>query len=161
MASMTMQQAAADFLAQKRIAVAGVSRSTGGEHGGNVVYKRLRERGYEVFAVNPNADEVEGDPCYHDLSSVPDGVDAVVIATHPDQAETVMNECAELGITRVWMHRSFGTGSVSETAAELGRRQGLTVIAGGCPLMYPPTSDFGHRAMRWMLNLSGRIPKQA
>ena len=160
MAAMTMKQAAADFLAQKRIAVAGVSRSTGGEHGGNVVYRRLRERGYEVFAVNPNADEVEGDPCYRDLGSIPGGVDAVVIATHPDQAEDVMNECAELGIQRVWMHRSFGTGSVSTAAAEQGRHHGLTVIAGGCPLMYSPASDFGHSTMRWMLNLAGKIPKE-
>lgn len=160
MAAMPMKEAAADFLAQKRIAVAGVSRSSGGEHGGNVVYKRLRERGYEVFAVNPNADEVEGDPCYHDLSSIPDGVDAVVVATHPDEAMTVVEECAALGIRRVWMHRSFGTGSVNDAAAEAGRQQGLTVIAGGCPLMYSPASDFGHSTMRWMLNLTGKIPKK-
>jgi len=160
MASMTMKEAAADFLAQKRIAVAGVSRSSGGEHGGNVVYKRLRERGYEVFAVNPNADEVEGDPCYHDLGSIPGGVDGVVIATHPDQAEAVIGECVELGIQRVWMHRSFGAGSVSASAVEQGRNHGLTVIAGGCPLMFAPASDFGHSTMRWMLNLAGRIPKK-
>lgn len=160
MGAMTMKEAAADFLAQNRIAVAGVSRSSGGEHGGNVVYQRLRDRGYEVFAVNPNADEVEGDPCYHDLASIPDGVDAVVVATPPDQAMAVVEECVTLGIHRVWMHRSFGTGSVDGAAAEAGRQQGLTVIAGGCPLMFAPTSDFGHSTMRWMLNLTGKIPKK-
>ena len=160
MAAMTMKEAAADFLAQKRIAVAGVSRSTGGEHGGNVVYQRLRDRGYEVFAVNPNADEVEGDPCYHDLASIPDGVDAVVVATHPDQTMAVVEECVTLGIRRVWMHRSFGTGSVNDAAVEAGRQQGLTVIAGGCPLMFAPTSDFGHSTMHWLLKLTGKIPKK-
>ena len=82
----TIKEAAAEFLANKRIAVTGVSRHPE-DHGGNVVYKRLRERGYEVFAVNPNADEVEGDACYHDPTSIPDGVDAVVIATRPSVRE--------------------------------------------------------------------------
>jgi hypothetical protein len=59
-----------------------------------------------------------------------------------------MRECAELGIEHVWMHRSFGTGSVSETAAEYGRAHGITVIDGGCPLMFEPTSDRGPREMR-------------
>jgi uncharacterized protein len=78
----SIKEAAADFLAHKRIAVTGVSRTASG-HGGNTVYKRLRDRGYEVFAVNPNADTVECDPCYHTLADLPDGVDAVVIATRP------------------------------------------------------------------------------
>ena len=75
----TVKEAAAEFLACERIAVTGVSRSPG-DHGANAVYKRLRERGYEVFAVNPNADEVEGDVAYQDLKSIPGGVGAVVIA---------------------------------------------------------------------------------
>ena len=82
------------------MAVTGVSRVSRG-HASNVVYKRLRERDYEVFAVNPNADEVEGDPCYHDLSSIPGGVEAVVIGTQPEVAEETMRECAELGIKHV------------------------------------------------------------
>ena len=70
-----------DFLAQRRIAVAGVSRNK--NEAANAVYRKLRGAGYEVFAVNPNAGEVEGDPCFPDLGSVPGGVDGVVIATHP------------------------------------------------------------------------------
>ena len=106
---LTMKEAAAAFLANKRIAVTGVSRRAT-DHGSNTVYKRLRDRGYEVFAVNPNADEVEGAQSYHDLKSIPGGVDAVVIATAPDKAEGTMRECDELGIKQVWMHRSFGAG---------------------------------------------------
>lgn len=108
------QEAAERFLANKRIAVTGVSRDPA-NHGGNVVYRRLRERGYEVFAVNPNADTVEGDPCFIDLKSIPGEVDAVVIATRPSIADQTMRERVELGIRQVWMHRAFGTGSVSET----------------------------------------------
>jgi predicted CoA-binding protein len=155
----TIKEAAAAFLATKRVAVTGVSRHAK-DHGSNVVYKRLRDRGYEVFAVNPNADEVEGDRCFHDLSSIPGGVDAVVIATRPELAEETMRECADLGIEHVWMHRGPGAGSVSETAAEYGRRRDITVIDGGCPCMFGPTADFGHKAMRVVLTLSGKVPKQ-
>jgi predicted CoA-binding protein len=156
---MRIKDAAAEFLASKRIAVTGVSRSPH-DHGSNIVYKRLRERGYQVFAVNPNADEVEGDACYHDLKSIPGGVEAVVIGTRPETAEDTMRECAELGITHVWMHRAFGSGSVSEAAAHYGRQHGIQVIAGGCPLMFAPTSDPGHRAMRFVCALTGKVPRQ-
>ena len=154
----TIADATSDFLAQKRIAVAGVSRTAAG-HGGNVVYKRLKDRGYAVFAVNPNADTLEGDPCFHDLASIPGGVDAVVIATAPDVAADVARQAHELGITRVWMHRSFGGGSVSREATDYCKANGMTAIAGGCPLMYGPTSDTGHRCMRWFISLMGGIPK--
>jgi uncharacterized protein len=150
---------AEEFLAKKRIAVTGVSRSPA-DHGGNIVYQRLRERGYDVFAVNPNADRVEGDMCYHDLKSIPDGVEAVVIATRAETAEATMRECVELGIHLVWMHRSFGPGSVSANAAQYGRRHGVTVIDGGCPLMFPPTSDRGHRMMRWVCGMTGSLPRR-
>jgi uncharacterized protein len=157
--AMRIKDAAAEFLANKRVAVTGVSR-TPRDHGSNIVYKRLGERGYEVFAVNPNADEVEGDVCYQDLKSIPGGVDAVVIGTRPDTAEETMRECAELGIAHVWMHRAFGSGSVSEAAADYGRQHGIAVIAGGCPLMFAPTSDPGHRAMRFICTLTGSVPRQ-
>ena len=143
----TMKEAASEFLANKRIAVTGVSR-TPKDHGANTVFKRLRDRGYEVFPVNPNADKVEGAHSYHDLKSIPGGVDAVVIATVPDNAESTMRECDELGIKQVWMHRSYGAGSVSDTATAYGRAHGITVIDGGCPLMFEPTADFGHKVMR-------------
>jgi uncharacterized protein len=155
----TIKEGAAAFLANRRVAVTGVSRNPK-DHGGNVVYKRLRDRGYEVFAVNPNADEVEGDPCFRDLGSIPGGVDAVVIATRPEHAETTMRECAELGIKHVWMHRGPGAGSVSEAAADYGRRRNIAVIDGGCPCMFGPTADFGHKAMRVVLTLSGNVPRQ-
>jgi predicted CoA-binding protein len=154
---MRMQEAADAFLASRRIAVTGVSR-TPESHGSNTVYRRLRDRGYEVFAVNPNADEVEGDVAYHDLKSIPDGVQAVVIGTRPTLAEDTMRECAELGITQVWMHRGPGAGSVSEEATRYGRQHGITVIDGGCPCMFGATADFGHKVMR--LVYAGHVPKQ-
>jgi uncharacterized protein len=154
----TIKEAAAAFLANKRIAVTGVSRDPR-SHGSNVVYQRLRQRGYEVFAVNPNALEVEGDVAYPDLRSIPGGVDAVVIGTRPELAEHTMHECVDLGIKQVWMHRAFGKGSVSEAATAYGRQHGVDVIDGGCPLMFDPTSDPGHKVMRFLFTMTGKVPR--
>lgn len=155
----TIKDAATEFLGHKRIAVTGVSRHPN-SHGSNVVYQRLRERGYEVFAVNPNADEVEGDVCYHDLKSIPGGVAAVVIGTSPTHADSTMQECHELGIKSVWMHRAFGKGSVSGAAARFGREHGITVIDGGCPLMFEPCSDAGHKVMKTLFTMTGKVPRK-
>jgi predicted CoA-binding protein len=152
-----IEEAASAFLAKRRVAVTGVSRHPK-SHGSNNVYKRLRERGYEVFAVNPNATRVEGDRCYSDLRSIPGGVEAVVIATRPELAEDTMRECAELGIEHVWMHRGSGSGSVCTAATAYGREHGITVIDGGCPLMFGPTADFGHKVMRFVY--ARNVPKQ-
>lgn len=155
----SMIQAASEFLAEPRVAVTGVSR-TPANNGSNVVYRRLRERGYQVFAVNPNADEVEGDACYHDLKSIPGGVDWVLVGTRPDVAEATVRECGELGISRIWMHRGPGRGSVSKDAAVYGREHGITVIDGGCPCMFDPAADRGHKVMRVLFSLTGNVPRR-
>src|SRR5215470_3761009 len=131
----TMKEAASKFLAYKRIAVPGVSRKPR-EHGSNTVFKRLRDRGYEVFAVNPNADEVEGAHCYHDLRSIPGGVDAVVIATAPDKAEGTMRECTDRATRRGGMQRPNRGGSLTPTARAWGREHETTVTEGACPLIF-------------------------
>lgn len=147
-----------DFLAQRRIAVAGVSRHPE-THGANGIYRRLKARGYDVFALNPKADTVEGDRAYPDLRSIPGGVDAVVIATSPAHADEVVRECHELGITRVWMHRGPAQTSVSQTAVDFCRENGIAVIPGGCPLMFGTTADVGHACMRFVLQMTGAVPR--
>ncbi len=156
---MKIAQAAEEFLASKRIAVTGVSR-TPANHGSNVVYRRLRDRGYDVYAVNPHAETVEGDPCFASLSDIPGGVEAVVIGTRPDRAEGTVQECIDLGVKQVWMHRAFGGGSVDRRAAELGRAHGITVIDGGCPCMFAPTADGGHRLIKTVCTLTGAVPRR-
>lgn len=153
----TIGQAAAEFLASKRFAVTGVSRNSR-DHGANYIYKRFKERGYEVFAVNPNATQVEGDACYPDLRSIPGGVEAVMIGTRPEIADSTMRECAELGIKHVWMHHGAGASSVSESATAYGREHGITVIDGGCPLMFGPVSDLGHKLIR--LVYGANVPRE-
>ena len=100
-----------DFLAQKRIAVAGVSRDNSHHPVGNLIYHRLKRTGHDVFAVNPNMQSFEGDRCYPDVRSIPDGVDGVVIITRPEITERIVRDCGEAGVRRVWMHQSLAKGS--------------------------------------------------
>lgn len=151
--------AAAEFLAQRRVAVTGVSRDPQ-NHGSNVVYGRFRDRGYEVFAVNPNATEIDGERCYPDLGSIPGGVGAVVIGTAPERARETIEQCVELGIGHVWFHRGPGAGSLDPDAAQYAREQGIAVIDGGCPCMFGTTADVGHKIMRPLLKLSGNVPRR-
>lgn len=147
----------AQFLQGKRIAVAGVSRR--GDSAANAVLKKLKKCGYEVLPLNPNASEVEGVPCYPDLAAVPGEIDGVVIGTHPSVSAAIVRQCKDRGVTRVWFHRSFGAGSVSDEAVRECESLGLDCIVGGCPLMFCHPVDFGHKCMRWWLQRRGRVPK--
>jgi predicted CoA-binding protein len=146
-----------EFLIKRRIAVAGVSRDS--RQPANAIYRKLKSAGYQVYAVNPNAAEVEGDTCYPDLHSTPEPVEAVMIVTHPDISAKLVHECADLGIRHVWLHRSFGQGSVSEEAVAECERRNINCLVGGCPMMYCEPVDVGHRCMRWVLNLQHRLPR--
>lgn len=146
----------AQFLGGKRLVVAGVSRS--GRAPSNAIFKRFRGCGYEVFPVNPVATSIGGERCYPDLRSVPAPIDGVMIATHPGEAAGLVRQCAELGISRVWFHRSIGDGSVSPEALASCRANHIEPIVGGCPMMYCGGVDIFHKCMRWWLARSGKIP---
>ncbi|MDH4036061.1 MAG: CoA-binding protein [Candidatus Krumholzibacteria bacterium] len=147
----------ARFLQGRRIAVAGVSRK--GDAAANAIFKKLRDGGYEVFPVNPNAQTVEDVICYPDVASIPGPLDGVVIATHPDISAAIVRQCKDRGVARVWFHRSFGAGSVSSEAVRECQRLGVQSIVGGCPLMFCEPVNVAHRCMRWWLQRSGRVPK--
>jgi len=148
-----------DFLAQKRIAVVGVSRDHSHHPAGNLIYRRLKRSGHDVFPVNPNMETFDGDRCYPDLPSIPGGVDGAVIVTRPDLTERIVHQCSDAGVRRVWMHRSLAKGSsVSPAAVEYCRAHDISVIAGACPMMYGEGADFGHTCMRWILKLTGGLP---
>jgi uncharacterized protein len=157
---LTMQEATKDFLSQKKIAVAGVSHTK--DDAANNIYRKLRSEGYHVFAVTPNTAVVEGDVCYPDIKAIPEKIDGVVIVTKPEVTEQIVQQCAEVGINRVWMHKGMAAlgSSVSEKAVAYCNEHGITAIPGGCPQMYCEHADFGHKCMRWMLNFTGSLPKQ-
>lgn len=152
---MDATRAISDFLKERSVAVAGVSRN--GDLPANFIYRRFRDAGYDVSAVNPATDTAEGDRCWPDLASLPRPVGAVLAATPPAGTEAVVEECLRLGVPRIWIHRSFGQGSVSEEAVARAREGGMEVIVGGCPLMFVPPVDMVHRCMGWVLRKRNRI----
>ena len=149
-----------DFLAQKKIAVVGVSDKR--ETGCNAAYKRFKDAGYAVTPVNPRLTSFDGDPCYPDLKSIPEKPDAVFILTRPSVTDQIVQQCVDLGIQRVWMHCMMGTKpglaagmtSVSQDAVQTCRDNGITVIPGACPNQYLKP-DFGHSMMRVMFRTLG------
>lgn len=162
----TIDNLAKDFLAQKRIAVAGVS--SGREQPANLIYKTLRERGYTVYAINPHIDGFLGDPCYPDVFSLPEKPDGLVIVTRPAVAEDLVRQCALAGVARVWLHGMLGTRprlmknvaatitSVSPGAVRLCEESGIAVIPGSCPMQFLG-ADLGHTCMRGVLRATGAL----
>jgi predicted CoA-binding protein len=150
MATSTLDAKVEEFLAQKRIAVAGVSRDKG---------HRLKTTGHDVFAVNPNMETFEGNRCYPNLQSIPGGVDGVVVITRPQATEQIVRDCVQAHVPRVWMHQSVASGtSVSQAAVDYCREHDVSVIAGACPMMYGPGADVPHRCMRWVMKVTRRLP---
>ncbi|HYU31617.1 MAG TPA: CoA-binding protein [Thermoanaerobaculia bacterium] len=161
---------AKDFLAQQRIAIAGVSRDH--ENPANLIYRTLRERGVTVFGLNPHLDTFDGDPCYPDVASLPETPDGLVIVTRPAVAEDLVRQCIEAGVPRVWMHNMLGThprfmkkmaaslGSVSPEAVRLCRENGIAVIPGSCPMQFLG-EDFPHTCMRGVLRVTGALQMPA
>jgi len=149
-----------DFLAQKKIAIVGVSDKR--ETGCNEAYKRFKESGYTVYGVNPRITTFKGDPCYSDLKSIPEKPDAVFILSNPKVTDQIVQQCVDLGVKHVWMHCMMGTKpglaagmtSVSQEAVKLCRDNGISVIPGTCPNQYLKP-DFGHKMMRGMWSLFG------
>ncbi|MEW5938675.1 MAG: CoA-binding protein [Chloroflexota bacterium] len=149
-----------DFLAQMKIAVVGVSDQR--ETGCNLAYKKFKDNGYQVFAINPRMSTYDGAPCYPDLKSVPERPEAVFILANPKVTDQIVQQCADLGVKHVWMHCMMGTKpglaagmtSVSREAVETCRRNGIAVIPGACPNQFLKP-DFGHAMMRGMWRLFG------
>jgi predicted CoA-binding protein len=159
MTAQTLDMKVNDFLAQKRIAVAGVSRDNGHHPAANLICRRLKSTGHDVFAVNPHMQTFDGDRCYPDVRSIPGGVDGVVIVTRPETTGRIVRDCGNAAVQRVWMHQSIGKGtSVSAEAVEYCRQHDISVIAGACPMMFGPGVDVGHTCMRWFLKFTGGLP---
>ena len=148
------------FLGQKKIAVVGVSDKR--ETGCNMTYKKFKENGYQVYAVNPRISAYDGDICYADLKSIPDKPDAVFILANPKVTEQIVGQCVELGIKHVWMHCMMGTKpglaasmtSVSQSAVDLCKANGIEVIPGSCPNQFL-NPDFGHAMMKGVWRVFG------
>ena len=156
----TLETKVNEFLAQKRIAVVGVSRDNRNHPAANLIYHKLKHTGHDVFAVNPKMPTFDNDRCFPDVKSIPGGVDGAVIVTRPEVTQRIVRDCGHAGVRYVWMHQSMAKGSsVSPEAVEYCQRHDIRVIAGACPMMYGDGVDFGHMCMRWILGFTGGLPK--
>ena len=146
------KKAVEEFLAQNKIAVVGVSRKKA--KFGNAIYRELKQKGYNVFPVNPNMQTFEGDACYPDLLSIPEKVDAVIINVPPVQTEKVVKEVTQAGINKVWLQQ----GSQSDTAVKYCEENGIDCVSNECILMFAQPSAFIHRAHKWVWGVLGKLP---
>lgn len=154
-AGTTHQEQVQDFLAQKRIAVSGLSRTK--DSGAGAIYIKLRDHGYQVFALHPSAETLHDDPCYANLSAIPGGVDAVFIMNSPDVSEQIVDEALKLGIKHIWMHNNTIMGSsASEAAIAKCKAANVNVISVGCPMMFLDPDIF-HGLMRRFIRATGRM----
>lgn len=148
-----------DFLAQKRIAMVGISREP--EDFSVYLFKELCRCGYDVVPVNPNASSVLGRPCFAHVQDIEPPVEGAVLMTSPDVTDKVVRDCAEAGIARVWMHRGTGAGSLSDQAVQFCRRHGIRVVAGECPFMFLPQGGAIHHIHGFFRRITGRYPTHA
>ena len=152
---MTYKEIVDDFLSQKVIAIAGVSRDPK-NHVGNFIFKKFKSAGYKTYQVNPNAAEIEGEKCYADFKSIPKKVDAVFVGTNPGASSDVVRQCMEAGINKIWFHKAFGPGNFSEETVTLCKENNVAAIFSGCPAMFL-NADFGHKCFKFFLNMTGQL----
>lgn len=144
-----------DFLAQKRLAFVGVSHDP--KSFSATVYRELRQRGYELFPVNPGGGVIEGDTCLPDLASLPEGIDGAIVMVKPEASAPVVESCIAQGIPRVWLHHGIGPSAATEEAVGLCREHGIEVVDGACPLMFVEPVSWFHRVHRTGRRLTGNL----
>ena len=146
-----------DFLAQKRIALIGVSRKP--TDFSRSLWAEFRKHGYDMVPVHPEAEEIDGISCVRRLTEIRPAADAALILLPAASAEQVVRECGEAGIHRIWLYRAAGQGAVSEAALDFCRDQELSVVAGECPFMFLPGAGAIHSIHGWWRRLTGNYPE--
>jgi predicted CoA-binding protein len=146
-----MDQAIEDFISCKNIAVVGVSRNA--SKFGNLAYKELKERGYQVYAVNPAMKEFQGEPCYPDLSALEGKVDGVLLTVHPDQGQAVLEQASQVGIKNIWVQQQADSPALLESGQQLD----LNLVSGKCILMYAPPVRSFHKFHRIINQVFGKL----
>jgi len=150
---MTTQNSIDDFLAQKKLALIGISRS--GKKFGNIIFKELKSKGYKIFPINPNVENIQGERCYPSLKALPEQVGGVIVVVPPVQTEKVVHDIVSAGIKQVWMQQ----GSESKSAIQFCKKNGISVVEGECILMFVKPVKLFHRMHRGIWKLLGKYPK--
>ncbi len=148
-----------DFLAQKRIAFVGVSRNK--IDFSRQLWRELKQRGYDLIPVHPDATQIDGVPCAPTVAAIQPPPDGALLLVPPQVTEAVVRDCAAAGVRRVWMYRGGGRGAVSDAAVRFCNENGISVVAGECPFMFLDHSGFVHSLHGWFRKLTGTYPAPA
>jgi predicted CoA-binding protein len=154
---MTSKKLIDDFLARKRFAFVGVSRSP--KDFSRILFREFCARGYEPVPVHPSVEEIEGQPCYASLAAIQPPVDSALFMTPPSVTRVLAEACAEAGIRRVWMYRGASGGAVDGAAVASCAMQGISVIPGECPLMFLSGASWIHRLHGLLKRMRGTYPR--
>jgi predicted CoA-binding protein len=146
-----------DFLAQKRIAMVGISREA--KSISILLFEEMNRRGYDVVPVNPNTPEILGRRCFARVQDIQPPVDAALLMTRPEVTEIIVRDCAEAGIRCVWMYRGVGNGAVSRRAMQFCKERRIEVVPGECPFMFWPDAGAVHRLHGFIRKVTGHYPQ--
>jgi len=139
---------AEEFLAQKRLAVVGVSR--GQKEFSRKLFRELTSLGYDTVPVNPHTEELDERPCFASVSQISPPVDGVLVLSAPKTVNDVVTECLLAGVPRVWVNLGSGTKSLSPDLARRCHDSGVSLIQGFCPYMFLGGSGWFHRFHGWI-----------
>ena len=142
-----------DFITQRSLAIVGVSRKA--NKFGNIVFKELKTKGYQLYLVHPSGEVIEGEQSYPSLKALPSKVGGVLVVVPPAQAEVVVREAHEAGIERIWLQQ----GAESPAAIQYCQQNGMSVVYGNCILMFAQPLSFFHKPHRWVMQVLGQMPK--
>ncbi len=149
---MTSKALVDGFVSQPVLALAGLSRS--GNKFSNGVFTELKQNGFRVLPVNPQAETIQGERCYPSLSALPEKVEAVLIMTPPAQTAAVVQQAVDAGIKRVWIQQ----GAESPEALALCKQHNLDAVSGECIMMFAGKAGF-HKFHKWIWGVIGKLPK--
>ncbi len=155
-AATTSLKQISDFLAQKRIAMVGVSRNPSDFT--RTLFAEFKKRGYDIIPVNPNLSDLDGQRCFARVQDIQPRVDGVLVVTSSKYTDQIVHDCAEAGVTRVWLHRGEGIGAVTDEAVKFCKEHGISVVDGQCPFMFLPQTPFFHKIHGFVKKLSGSYP---
>ena len=140
------------FINQKSFAIFGVSRS--GKKFGNAVFTEMKKKGYHVYPINPNTNEIDGQKCYSNLSELPEKPDGLILSVKPEETEKIVRTAADSGIKNIWMQK----GSESESAIDFCNQNNINAIHNECVLMFIEPVESAHKFHKFIWKVFGKLP---
>jgi predicted CoA-binding protein len=113
----------------RTIAVVGFSSQQ--HRAGYYVPAYLQRAGYRIFPVNPHIDQALGELAFHDLASIEQAVDLVLIFRRPEEIPSIINEAIAIKAKAIWMQLGIANADAASTAREAG----MEVVMDACMMV--------------------------